>query len=71
MTSQDFVNWLKGFVAGSNNHNLTPKGWEELKEQLSRVSGYSTTLSSDSITTTNLPYDSTITYTTKKEILHD
>lgn len=37
MNSADFVIWLKGFVAASNNYNLTPAGWETLKEELSKV----------------------------------
>ena len=37
MASQEFVFWLKGFVAGSNNYNLTPAGWESLQKQLEEV----------------------------------
>jgi hypothetical protein len=37
MTSSEFVMWLKGFVAGSNNYNLTPQGWEALKHNLEKV----------------------------------
>jgi hypothetical protein len=37
MTSRDFVIWLKGFVAASHNYNITPKQWDELREQLSTV----------------------------------
>jgi len=37
MTSREFVIWLKGFIAGSNNFNLTPAGWDELKETLKKV----------------------------------
>jgi len=37
MTSRDFVIWLKGFIAGSNAFNLTPQGWDELKNQLDKV----------------------------------
>jgi len=37
MTSRDFVIWLKGFVVASHNYNITPKQWDELKEQLSTV----------------------------------
>ena len=37
MTSKEFVIWLKGFVAGSNSFNLTPKGWDILIEQLDKV----------------------------------
>ena len=37
MNSADFVIWLKGFVSASNNYNLTPAGWDTLKEELSKV----------------------------------
>ncbi len=37
MTSNEFVIWLKGFIAGSNNYNLTPQGWEVLKNNLEKV----------------------------------
>jgi hypothetical protein len=38
MTSKEFIIWLRGFVAGSNNFNLTPQGWDTLKEELEKVS---------------------------------
>lgn len=51
MTSKEFVIWLKGFVAGSNNYNLTPEGWQALKDNLQNVSDdippYSTLLTDD------------------------
>jgi hypothetical protein len=37
MNSKEYVIWLKGFVAGSNNFNLTPAGWQELKDRLAEV----------------------------------
>ena len=37
MNSTDFTIWLKGFVSASNNYNLTPAGWDTLKEELSKV----------------------------------
>jgi hypothetical protein len=37
MTSEEFIIWLKGFIAGSNNYNLTPQGWEALKSNLEEV----------------------------------
>lgn len=37
MTPYEFVIWLKGFIAGSNNFNLTPSGWQELKDTLEKV----------------------------------
>ena len=54
MTSKEFVIWLKGFVAGSNNFNLTPAGWDEVKEQLNKINdnlfpGYTTTTTYDKL----------------------
>jgi len=37
MTSKEFIIWLKGFIAGSNNYNLTPSGWEVLKLNLEQI----------------------------------
>jgi hypothetical protein len=37
MTSSEFVIWLKGFVVASNNYNLTPSAWDELKIKLNEV----------------------------------
>lgn len=37
MTSKEFIIWLKGFVAGSNNYQLTPQGWNTVKEELEKV----------------------------------
>ena len=40
MTSKEFVIWLKGCIAGSNNYNLTPQGWATLQEELDKVQDY-------------------------------
>ena len=37
MTPQEFVIWLQGFIAGTNSYNLTPQGWDKLKETLEQV----------------------------------
>lgn len=37
MTPDEFVIWLRGFVAASHHFNLTPAGWDELKRQLEMV----------------------------------
>lgn len=76
MTSKEFVIWLKGFVAGSNNYNLTPKGWDEVKQQLSNVTDASQISFNfgpiSTSTATTLPSDATINYTTdSKTLLHD
>ena len=76
MTSKEFVIWLKGFVAGSNNYNLTPKGWDEVKEKLDSVVDanpitFSFGLTSTS-TATTLPSEASVNYTTDaKTLLHD
>lgn len=38
MTSQEFVQWLKGFTEGVHEYNITPKQWDLLKERLAEVS---------------------------------
>lgn len=47
MTSNEFVIWLKGFVAASNNWNLTPAAWQELKDKLDKVKEYQTLTESE------------------------
>jgi wyosine [tRNA(Phe)-imidazoG37] synthetase (radical SAM superfamily) len=37
MTSKEFVIWMKGIVAASNNYNISPAAWDEIKEQLEKV----------------------------------
>ena len=37
MTSKEFVIWMKGIVAASNNYNISPSTWDEIKEQLEKV----------------------------------
>lgn len=37
MTSDQFVLWLRGFVQASHHYNLTPEGWEALKQNLNKV----------------------------------
>lgn len=44
MTSKEFIIWLKGFIAGSNNYDLTPSGWEALKSNLEQVEDDDNTL---------------------------
>lgn len=76
MSAQEFVIWLKGFVAGSNNYNLTPQGWDAVKEKLESVReaepvSFSFGPTSTS-TATTLPSDAVINYTTdSKTLLHD
>jgi hypothetical protein len=37
MTPIDFVIWLKGFAQAANNFTLTPKQWDDIREQLDKV----------------------------------
>jgi hypothetical protein len=37
MTPNEFVIWLKGFTQAANNFTLTPKQWDDIKEQLDKV----------------------------------
>lgn len=76
MTSKEFVIWLKGFVAGSNNYNLTPKGWDEVREKLdSVVDNNPVTFNfgpTSTSTATSLPAEATVNFTTSnKSLLHD
>ena len=76
MTSQEFVIWFKGFVAGSNSYNLTPKGWDEVRQKLDSVNDTRQTSfsinSTSTSTATTLPAEATINYTTSnKNLLHD
>lgn len=37
MTPTEFCIWLHGFVQASHHYNLTPEGWEALKQNLNKV----------------------------------
>ena len=37
MTSSEFIIWLKGFIKASGTFTLTPKQFDDLKEQLDKV----------------------------------
>lgn len=76
MTSNEFVIWMRGFVAGSNSYNLTPKGWDEVKEKLSSVTDVNQIPlhfgPSGTSTATTLPAEATVNFTTtNKSLLHD
>lgn len=40
MTSQEFIIWMKGFVSAAHEHAPTPKQWQTLKDELSKVNDY-------------------------------
>jgi hypothetical protein len=44
MTPNEFVIWLKGFTQAANNFTLTPKQWDDIKEQLDKVNTEEDTL---------------------------
>jgi hypothetical protein len=50
MTSKEFTIWLKGFVAGSNNYNLTPAAWDQLKKKLESVNDDSLNITYGTVT---------------------
>jgi len=37
MTPEEFVIWFKGFATAANPYNITPKQWDDIKEQLEKV----------------------------------
>jgi len=37
MTSQEYTIWLKGFAAAAGEFTLTPKQWDDLKDELNKV----------------------------------
>lgn len=61
MTPTEFCIWLKGFVQASHHYNLTPEGWEALKNNLNKV-----------VMTEQQGVKYTVTHTgQQKQILHD
>lgn len=37
MTSKEFVMWMKGFTAASNEYNITPSQWLSIVDALNKV----------------------------------
>jgi hypothetical protein len=71
MTPNEFVIWLRGFTQAANNFTLTPKQWDDVREQLDKVelnerlSRYTLDISdSSNWTTTTLEGRNDITYKT-------
>jgi len=62
MTPNEFVIWLRGFIQASSNFTLTPKQFDDLKEQLDKV------VDSDNITLSRYVLNDShwITNTTQK-----
>ena len=67
MTPTQFCTWLKGFVAASNHYNLTPEGWQHLKDVLNNVKTDGSSNSYGYVATEN----QTNTLTKSKDLLHD
>ena len=67
MTPNEFVIWLRGFIQASSNFTLTPKQFDDLKEQLDKV------VDSDNITLSRytLHNSNLVTNTTQKIINND
>jgi hypothetical protein len=62
MTPNEFVIWLRGFAQAAPNFTLTPKQWDDVREQLDKV------IDSDNITLSRYALDDSnwITNTTQK-----
>jgi hypothetical protein len=37
MSSEEFCVWLAGFIEASNHYNLTPAGWQAVRDKLKEV----------------------------------
>ena len=37
MTSEEYVIWLRGFATAAGEFTLTPKQWDDLKDELNKV----------------------------------
>ena len=80
MTSQEYTQWLKGFLDAVDGYNITKKQFDMIREKLKEVNdnsigvpigngwgtpnGWTTIPLSGTITTSGYPSGSTITYTT-------
>lgn len=67
MSPTQFCTWLKGFIAASNHYNLTPEGWQQLKDTLNTVKLETSNPNYDYVATEN--HSNTLTKT--KGLLHD
>jgi len=62
MTPNEFVIWLRGFAQAAPNFTLTPKQWDDVREQLDKV------VDSDNITLSRYTLNNSnlVTNTTQK-----
>lgn len=77
MTSKEFVIWLKGFTEGVHEFNITPKQWDNLKEELAKVNdhSYSVPVGTGGTGTPNFgvittPGNNSITFTTGSNVTY-
>jgi hypothetical protein len=77
MTSKEFVIWLRGFTEGVHDFNITPKQWDNLKEELAKVNDYpySVPVGTDGTGTPNFavtttPGNTSITFTTGSNVTY-
>ena len=71
MTPNEFVIWLRGFTQAANNFTLTPKQWDDVREQLDKVNdkpntgGYTISIKDGMVgTTTTAEGRKDVTYNT-------
>jgi len=71
MTSKEFVIWLRGFTKGVHDFNITPKQWDNLKEELAKVNDYPYSVpvgtggtGTPNFAVTTTPGNTSITFTT-------
>jgi hypothetical protein len=77
MTSKEFVIWLKGFTEGVHEFNITPKQWDNLKEELAKVNDYPYSVpigtggtGTPNFAVTTTPGNTSITFTTGSNVTY-
>jgi hypothetical protein len=77
MTSKEFVIWLKGFTEGVYEFNITPKQWDNLKEELAKVNDYPYSVpigtggtGTPNFAVTTTPGNTSITFTTGSNVTY-
>ena len=72
MTANEFVIWLKGFTVACNDFHPTPAQWDKIREELGKVGQpfpiNGAINNNGSLSFTNLPHRTDITYTTKQQL---
>jgi len=68
MQPNDFIQWLRGFIEGVHDFNVTPKQWDDIKDKLDTVQhsekGTWHTLDSNNWNTTTTNNYADVTYKT-------